>query len=99
MRMRGEFWSNDPTVYSGNTVRGASLQLAIKTPGGDYIVLPWQSSSMYRGDWTPREIWQIAEVANAGGVTIHLAIRMQQSVGYGSGVRNISVAVTDDPVT
>ena len=98
LRMRGEFWSNDPTVWAGRTVRGASLQLAVKPTGGDYIVLPWQSSSLYRGDWTLREIWQIAEVANAGGFTIHLAIRMQQSVGYGSGVRNITVAVTDDPV-
>lgn len=98
LRMRGEFWSNDPTVYAGRTVRGASLQLAVKPTGGDYIVLPWQSSSLYRGDWTLREIWQIAEIANAGGFTIHLAIRMQQSVGYGSGVRNITVAVTDSVV-
>lgn len=91
----GEVWSNDPTLQLGRTTGGVAFGLISKSADG--AVLGGHFSCQERGDWTARENWVRAFLANGtSGITIHAAVRMKQAPGKTSKFRNLFVRVTDD---
>lgn len=97
IKISGEVWSNDPTVFAGRTVNGVALGVTSKV-SGVYNYNPNLATGYLRGDFTMRRTVSRINTLDPG-MTLHLVVSMRAALGYRAKVRNLSVAVTDAPVT